>query len=103
MTPRHFDAIVIGTGPAGEGASMKLTKAGKRVATVERYRDVGGSCTHLGTIPSKALRHAVQELADLRRNPLLRKKLGTEDFGYTALLSAAGQVIRQQTSMRENF
>ena len=37
---RHYDAIVIGTGPAGEGAAMSLAKAGRSVAVVERYTDV---------------------------------------------------------------
>ncbi len=103
MQARHFDTIVIGTGPAGEGAAMKLSKAGKSVGVVERHFEVGGGCTHWGTIPSKALRHAVQELADVRSNPLLRRELGGAEFGYPELLAAATQVIRKQSSMRENF
>ena len=103
MIPRHFDALVVGTGPAGEGATMKLTKAGLNVAVVERHVEVGGGCTHWGTIPSKALRHSVQDLADYRANPLLRRRVGPIDIGYAELLAAATGVIRQQTSMRENF
>ena len=49
----HFDVIVIGSGPGGEGASIKLAKAGKSVAIVESHTLVGGGCTHWGTIPSK--------------------------------------------------
>ena len=30
----HYDAIVIGTGPGGEGVAMQLAKAGKKVAVV---------------------------------------------------------------------
>ncbi|MDE2220697.1 MAG: FAD-dependent oxidoreductase, partial [Gammaproteobacteria bacterium] len=62
-----FDLIVIGSGPAGEGAAMMATKNGRRVAVIERHAEVGGGCTHWGTIPSKALRHAVKTLADARR------------------------------------
>ena len=54
MQHSHFDAIVIGSGPGGEGAAMGLVKQGKRVAVIERYDQVGGGCTHWGTIPSKA-------------------------------------------------
>ena len=103
MTERHFDSIVIGTGPAGEGAAMKLAKAGQRVAVIERSPEVGGACTHLGTIPSKALRHAVQRLADYRNDPLYRRVVGPVAIGFSELLSAAGSVIRQQSSMRERF
>ncbi|MBP6833443.1 MAG: FAD-dependent oxidoreductase, partial [Deltaproteobacteria bacterium] len=56
---QHYDLVVIGSGPGGEGAAMKATKSGLSVAVVERYHDVGGGCTHWGTIPSKALRHSV--------------------------------------------
>ncbi|MCB1321829.1 MAG: FAD-dependent oxidoreductase, partial [Leptospiraceae bacterium] len=51
-----YDVIVIGSGPGGEGAAMKCAKSGRRVAIVEKYDQVGGGCTHWGTIPSKALR-----------------------------------------------
>ncbi len=69
----NYDAVVIGTGPAGEGAAMMLAKHHRKVAVIERYIDVGGGCTHWGTIPSKALRHAVKTLSDARANPLLHK------------------------------
>src|SRR5690606_19494513 len=46
-----YDAIVIGTGPGGEGAAMQARKLGRSVAVVERMRSIGGACTHLGTIP----------------------------------------------------
>ena len=55
-----FDVIVIGAGPAGEAAGFKAAGAGLRVAVVER-RWVGGSCPHIGCLPSKALLHGAQE------------------------------------------
>ena len=103
MSARHFDAIIIGTGPGGEGAAMKLTKSGQRVIVIERHSDVGGGCTHWGTIPSKALRHAVQQLADYRSDPLFRRLVGPVDISYPQLLSAGTSVIRQQSTMRENY
>lgn len=99
----HYDAIVIGTGPAGEGAAMSLSKAGQSVAVVERYSDVGGGCTHWGTIPSKALRHSVQQLADYRNDPLYRRLLGGMELSYHDLLSNANSVIHKQVQMRERF
>ena len=38
-----FDVIVIGSGPGGEGAAMKASKAGKKVAVVEQNAEVGGA------------------------------------------------------------
>ena len=58
-----FDLIVIGSGPGGQRAAIQGTKAGKRVAVVEKQTCVGGVCTNTGTIPSKTMREAVLHLS----------------------------------------
>jgi len=103
MSQRDFDCIIIGSGPAGEGAAMKLAKSGLRVAVVEAYKEVGGGCLHWGTIPSKALRHSIQQLADYRRNPLFQQTLRQVDIDYPQLLEAAGTVIQAQVSTANRY
>jgi len=100
---KTVDSIVIGTGPAGEGAAMKLAKAGQRVAVVEAHTQVGGGCTHWGTIPSKALRHNIQMLADYRRNPLFQHTLEQVVIEFPDLLRAADSVITEQVRTRYRF
>ncbi|MFK8812451.1 FAD-dependent oxidoreductase, partial [Escherichia coli] len=56
MAVYNYDVVILGTGPAGEGAAMNASKYGRKLAVVDSRRVVGGNCTHLGTIPSKALR-----------------------------------------------
>ena len=72
MQTKHFDIIVIGSGPAGESAAMNAAKKGKKVAVIENRNMVGGNCTHLGTIPSKALRHSVKQIIQFNTNPMFR-------------------------------
>jgi len=103
MNTHHYDSIVIGSGPGGEGAAMMLAKGGRKVAMMEKYGEIGGGCTHWGTIPSKSLRHAVQQVADYRNDPMLRKVVGPVEIAYPELLKAAASVISQQTLMRERF
>jgi NAD(P) transhydrogenase len=80
-----FDVIVIGSGPAGQKAAIQAAKAGKRVAVVERDRQVGGSCVHTGTIPSKSLReHALRQR--IRRVDLM-------DEPIQSLLDGVGETI----------
>ena len=98
-----YDVVVIGTGPAGEGAAMMLSKNHRKVAVVERYTEVGGGCTHWGTIPSKALRHAVKILHDLRRNPLLREFRIASQLTYPQLLASATKVVESQVGSRRRF
>src|ERR1043166_8038037 len=90
-----YDVVVIGSGPAGEGAAMMAAKNHQRVALVERYAEVGGGCTHWGTIPSKALRQAVKTLNDLRHNPLLKTFRAEHQPTYAQLLATADKVIEQ--------
>lgn len=99
----HYDILVIGTGPAGEGAAMMAAKNHRKVAVAERYVEVGGGCTHWGTIPSKALRHAVKTLSDVRTNPLLREIAGGLNVTFPQLLSTADSVIEAQVQMRRRF
>ena len=103
MAVRAFDSIVIGTGPAGEGAAMKLAKAGQRVAVIESHDQVGGGCTHWGTIPSKALRHSIQMLSDYRRNPLFHHTLDQVEVEFPDLLLAADSVIDHQVRTRYRY
>ena len=99
----RYDVVVIGSGPGGEGAAMTAAKAGKTVAVIDRYAEVGGGCVHWGTIPSKVLRHAVGEYVDFRRNPLFQPALEHLEINYPQLLDAARGVIEKQTSMRRRF
>ena len=99
----HFDAIIIGSGPGGEGAAMGLTKAGLNVAIIEREESVGGGCTHWGTIPSKALRHAVSRIIEYNQNPLYCKNNSSLHSTFSQILGHAQVVINKQTRMRQGF
>lgn len=98
-----FDIIVIGTGPGGEGAAMNLTKAGKRVAVIEKHSQVGGGCTHWGTIPSKALRHSVSRLVEYNNNPLFNKTEKAATLTFENILRHTTKVIRDQVRLRGGF
>jgi len=98
-----YDVIIIGTGPGGEGASMELAKKDKKVAIIERYKDVGGGCTHWGTIPSKALRQSVSRLIDYNSNPLFRGHDKAKHLTFSDILSHSSAVIRKQVQLRSGF
>lgn len=103
MSSKRYDAIVLGSGPGGEGAAMRLAKAGRSVAMIERHREVGGGCTHWGTIPSKALRHNVRRLMEYNASPLFREASEPRHLSFPTMLRHARQVIDRQVSLRTGF
>ncbi|MBI3547815.1 MAG: Si-specific NAD(P)(+) transhydrogenase [Elusimicrobia bacterium] len=103
MDERTCDVVVIGTGPGGEGAAMKAAKAGKAVVVIERFREVGGGCTHWSTIPSKALRQSIVQLGEFKTHPLFRKSAAHINFDFSQLLKTAERVIDQQVNIRRAF
>ena len=50
-----YDLIVIGSGPGGYIAAIRASQLGSKVAIIEKYAALGGTCLNVGCIPSKAL------------------------------------------------
>ena len=61
----RYDAIVIGGGPGGYSAAIRLGQLGKKVLCVERER-LGGVCLNWGCMPSKALLHVGEVITAAR-------------------------------------
>jgi pyruvate/2-oxoglutarate dehydrogenase complex dihydrolipoamide dehydrogenase (E3) component len=57
-----FDFVIIGAGPAGEAAANEARARGASVAIIDREW-FGGSCPHIGCLPSKSLLHGAAEHA----------------------------------------
>ncbi|MCE7993899.1 MAG: dihydrolipoyl dehydrogenase [Roseivirga sp.] len=50
-----YDVTVIGSGPGGYIAAIRCSQLGMKVAIIEKYNTLGGTCLNVGCIPSKAL------------------------------------------------
>jgi dihydrolipoamide dehydrogenase len=72
----NFDVVILGAGSGGYACALRAAQLGLSVALVEKGK-VGGTCLHVGCIPTKALLHAA-EVADSARE--------SEQFGVNATL-----------------
>ena len=56
MADKHYDLIVIGSGPGGYVGAVRAAQLGMKTACIERDK-LGGVCLNWGCIPTKALLH----------------------------------------------
>jgi len=106
-----FDFVIIGAGPAGESATFEARHRGASVAIVER-RWFGGSCPHIGCVPSKSLldsadRHHANpaswswRAASERRDWMVNRPAGAaepDDTSHVEALERAGAVAYRGTA-----
>jgi dihydrolipoamide dehydrogenase len=64
MEPTSTEILVLGAGPGGYTAAFYAADKGKKVTLVEQNARLGGICLNVGCIPSKALLHATEILAE---------------------------------------
>ena len=65
MSKADFEVLILGAGSGGYACALRAAQLGLRVALVEKDK-LGGTCLHVGCIPTKALLHAA-EVADATR------------------------------------
>jgi len=65
VSEQNFDLVVLGGGSGGYAAALRASQLGLTVGLIEKNK-VGGTCLHVGCIPTKALLHSA-EVADVTR------------------------------------
>jgi len=106
MQAQSYDLVVIGGGPAGICGANTAGIFGKRVALVEKLREVGGAGINTGTIPSKTLRETALALSGMRSRKLfgvdlsLRREANVADFMRHQQNVAAHERRRREEQLR---
>jgi dihydrolipoamide dehydrogenase len=55
-----YDLVIIGSGPGGYSAAVRAGQYGLKTAIIEKDNKLGGTCLHVGCIPTKALLHTAE-------------------------------------------
>jgi len=93
MSRESFDLIVIGGGPGGHAAAEEAARLGARTCIIEEHA-WGGTCTHRGCVPTKALLTCSRRYADLKKLKRLGINPGDAGFDYAAFRRHREQMIR---------
>ncbi len=94
----RFDLVVIGAGPGGYVAAIRAAQLGMKVACVEKFPALGGTCLNIGCIPSKALLDS-SELYHLAQSRFGRHgiKVGSLALDLPAMLARKDEVVKGLT------
>lgn len=92
----QFDVAIIGSGPGGYVAAIRLGQRGKKVALIEK-ENIGGVCLNWGCIPSKALIYASRLFEKIQHANKFGILVENPRVDFPALTSWKDSVVKQLT------
>ena len=93
----QFDAVVLGGGPGGYNAAIRLGQLGLKAACVDKRGRFGGTCLNIGCIPSKALLFASERFEEAAKE---YGKLGIKaevSLDLAAMMGHKNKVVNELT------
>jgi dihydrolipoamide dehydrogenase len=93
-----FDVTIIGGGPGGYVAAIRAAQLGLRTALVEKSPSLGGTCLHIGCIPTKALLHSAEILETARDAARFGVATGEVRLDLAGVHKHKADVIRRQAT-----
>jgi dihydrolipoamide dehydrogenase len=94
-----FDVIIIGGGPGGYVCAIRAAQLGLKAACVESRGALGGTCTNVGCIPSKALLQS-SHLFDEANHAFAAHgiKVGKVEIDLPTMMARKDDVVKQNTT-----
>ncbi|MBO6903189.1 MAG: dihydrolipoyl dehydrogenase [Rhizobiaceae bacterium] len=93
-----YDIVVIGAGPGGYVCAIKAAQLGLKTALVEKRPTLGGTCVNVGCIPSKAMLHASEMLAEAQHSfEALGVDVGKPKLNLKQMLAHKTTTVEQNT------
>ena len=92
-----YDIAVIGSGPGGYVTAIRAAQLGLSAAVVEMASDLGGTCLHVGCIPTKALLHTAEALDNARQASRLGVEVGDIQLDIEQMHRHKDKTIRSNT------
>ncbi|MEN3975686.1 dihydrolipoyl dehydrogenase [Emcibacter sp. SYSU 3D8] len=93
-----YDVVVIGGGPGGYIAAIRAAQNGLKVACIEGRGALGGTCTNVGCIPSKALLHASEVFEEAGHSyGKIGVKVGSLELDLPAMMAYKDDTVKGLT------
>ena len=93
-----FDVAVLGGGPGGYTAAIRVAQLGGKVACIEREPELGGTCLRVGCIPTKAWVQTAFSLKEAEETfPKLGVQVGPPQLDLAVANEWKEKVVHQMT------
>lgn len=94
----HYDIAVIGSGPGGYVAAIRSAQLGYKTVIIEKYDTLGGTCTNVGCIPTKALLDSTHHYAEAQHQFKEHGiKLDTIELDFSQMYRRKADVVSKNT------
>ena len=92
-----FDAIVLGSGPAGYVCAIRLAQLGLKTACVESRETLGGTCLNIGCIPSKSLLNLSENFSKAKNFQNLGIEVGQLKLNLPKMMEVKDKAVNTLT------
>lgn len=95
MTETMYDVAILGSGPGGYVAAIRAGQLGLKTIVVEKDDRLGGTCLHVGCIPSKALLYTAELLDKLNSAAELGILIENVRLDWEAMQTRKTKIVRK--------
>ena len=96
MSSQSFDLVVIGSGPGGYVGAIRAAQLGLKVALIEKFQHLGGTCLNVGCIPTKALLESAKTWDKLQHLPELGFEAGSPKYSWAKIMGRKDKIVDDQ-------
>lgn len=94
----HYDIAVIGSGPGGYVAAIRSAQLGYKTVIIEKYDTLGGTCTNVGCIPTKALLDSTHHYSEAQHQFKEHGiRLDTIELDFSQMYKRKAEVVSKNT------
>ena len=99
MAEQVFDVAVIGGGPAGYSCAFRAAQYGLKVALLEKTDKLGGTCLHVGCVPTKAMLFSAEIFDHAKEGAMYGvDNIGGGTINWPQVLKRKGDIINKHTA-----
>jgi dihydrolipoamide dehydrogenase len=92
-----YDLVIIGSGPGGYVAAIRAGQYGIKTAVIEKDSYVGGTCLHIGCIPTKVLLHHAEIYDTFQRAAEFGFEVKDVKVNWPAILARKEKIVNKHT------